>query len=137
MGMYRMFSVGVAWEDIRPHDITIDWSHVVCFAHCISRHAFHVWCPLCEVVPDSHNHLFFNCPFSSQIWLTIKVKAGLHNVSCSLDDIVNFIIPFAKSRSAMGVVFKLALAHDIHVFYLAREKLKIIQVKEKVSSPID
>ena len=64
---------------------------VVWFAHCIPRHAFHLclvtkrklktqdvlrhwdvndstnlnlmWCPLCELQPDSHQHLFFNVLF--------------------------------------------------------------------------
>nr|GEU76375.1 reverse transcriptase domain-containing protein [Tanacetum cinerariifolium] len=63
MGMYKMFSFGVAWEDIQPHGNTIDWSH---------------------------------------IWSTVTVKAGMRNVYCALDDIANFIIPFVKSRSAMG-----------------------------------
>ncbi|GKD68981.1 reverse transcriptase domain, reverse transcriptase zinc-binding domain protein, partial [Tanacetum coccineum] len=67
---------------------------VVWFSHCIPLHAFHLWltirgslktkdklrqgdvrdadlsllrCPLCEIVPDSHCHLFFECNFSSQL----------------------------------------------------------------------
>ncbi|GJV15022.1 transposase, MuDR [Tanacetum coccineum] len=35
---------------------------------------------LCEVVPDSHEHLFFDCPFAAQVWNHMKSKAGLDNV---------------------------------------------------------
>ncbi|GJU69972.1 polypyrimidine tract-binding protein homolog 2 isoform X1 [Tanacetum coccineum] len=37
-------------------------------------------CPLCEATPDSHEHLFFICPFANSVWSRMKVKAGL--VSC-------------------------------------------------------
>ncbi|XP_077215696.1 uncharacterized protein LOC143850322 [Tasmannia lanceolata] len=33
-------------------------------------------CPLCRVVPESVDHLFFNCSFSSWIWRTIIWKCG-------------------------------------------------------------
>ncbi|GJT75663.1 hypothetical protein Tco_1042388, partial [Tanacetum coccineum] len=34
-------------------------------------------CPLCEATPDSHEHLFFICPFANSVWSRMKVKAGL------------------------------------------------------------
>ncbi|GJY05259.1 uncharacterized mitochondrial protein-like protein [Tanacetum coccineum] len=130
MGKDLSFSVGVAWDDIRPHGNTIGWTHVVWFTHCIPRHAFHLWlviqkklktqdrlrqwdvspttelnlsrCPLCDLVPDSHDHLFFHCPFSSEVWSKVKVKANMHNISCLMDDIVNCISPFAKKKYGMG-----------------------------------
>ncbi|GJS55289.1 CASP-like protein 4A3 [Tanacetum coccineum] len=37
------FSVGVAWDDIRPQGDVYEWTYVVWFAHCIPRHAFHLW----------------------------------------------------------------------------------------------
>ncbi|PWA77019.1 hypothetical protein CTI12_AA226990 [Artemisia annua] len=44
---------------------------------------------LTNEVEDSHEHLFFECHFSSQVWSSVKVKAGLHQVSDLWDSIVN------------------------------------------------
>nr|GEW21080.1 putative reverse transcriptase domain, reverse transcriptase zinc-binding domain protein [Tanacetum cinerariifolium]GEW21164.1 putative reverse transcriptase domain, reverse transcriptase zinc-binding domain protein [Tanacetum cinerariifolium] len=32
-------------------------------------------CPLCKAVPDSHEHLFFECSFSSKVWKLVTRKA--------------------------------------------------------------
>ncbi|GKA41820.1 reverse transcriptase domain, reverse transcriptase zinc-binding domain protein [Tanacetum coccineum] len=133
---------------IRPRGNTIGWTYVVWFAHCIPRHAFHLWlviqkklktqdrlkqwdvsptadlnlsrCPLCDLVPDSHDHLFFHCPLSSQVWSKVKVKANMHNNSCSMDDIVNWLSPFAKKKSGMGIVAKLVLAASTYFIWQER-----------------
>ena len=31
-------------------------------------------CPLCKKVNDSHNHLFFECEYSKNIWEKLKGK---------------------------------------------------------------
>ncbi|GJR53871.1 hypothetical protein Tco_1404392 [Tanacetum coccineum] len=86
------FSVKCAWEALRPRGIIVAWHRVVWFSR-IPRHAFHLWlvmrrslktqdkmrqwdvgggtdlnllrCSLCDSQPDSHEHLFFECAFSS------------------------------------------------------------------------
>ncbi|GJR83858.1 reverse transcriptase domain, reverse transcriptase zinc-binding domain protein [Tanacetum coccineum] len=93
-GNLRPFSVACAWDSLRSRADVVDWFHVVWFPQCIPRHVFHMWlvtkqklktqdrlrqwdvapstdlnllrCPLCDLVPDSHSHLFFECPFSMQ-----------------------------------------------------------------------
>ncbi|PWA83988.1 RNA-directed DNA polymerase, eukaryota, Reverse transcriptase zinc-binding domain protein [Artemisia annua] len=67
-------------------------------------------CPLCEMCPDSHNHLFFNCMFSSQAWTIVKTKADMLNSPSSLNHIVDWIVPFAKKMSAHGVIAKIVFA---------------------------
>ncbi|GJZ88898.1 putative reverse transcriptase domain, reverse transcriptase zinc-binding domain protein [Tanacetum coccineum] len=92
-GNLRPFSVDSAWDSLRSRADVVDWFHVVWFPQCIPRHAFHIWlvtkqtlktqdtlrqwdvspttdlnllrCPLCDLVPDSHSHLFFECSFST------------------------------------------------------------------------
>lgn len=88
-GSFKHFSVSTVWDCIRPRGSTVDWFHVVWFSQRIPRHAFHLWlvikrrlntqdmlrqrddimlqCPLCDLQPDSHDHLFFDCLFSSQV----------------------------------------------------------------------
>ncbi|GKD32326.1 reverse transcriptase domain, reverse transcriptase zinc-binding domain protein [Tanacetum coccineum] len=93
-GVFHRFSVAGAWESLQLRADVVDWYHVIWFPHCIPRHALHMWlvikeklktqdrlrqwdvgpnidlnllrCPLCELVPDSHSLLFFECSFASQ-----------------------------------------------------------------------
>ncbi|GJX51624.1 reverse transcriptase domain, reverse transcriptase zinc-binding domain protein [Tanacetum coccineum] len=125
-GVDNDFSVSIAWDSIRPRG-DVNWYNLVWFSHAIPRHAFHLWlvikrklktqdtlrqwdvssnanlnllqCPLCGLQPDSHNHLFFECDFSFQVWDHLKTYAGLPNSSASLDSIVDMLIPISKKKS--------------------------------------
>ncbi|GJS77284.1 putative reverse transcriptase domain, reverse transcriptase zinc-binding domain protein [Tanacetum coccineum] len=92
-GNSKKFSVSQVWDDIRMRDSKVKWYSMVWFPSCIPRHAIHLWliirrklktqdlipawdvsanlgvvCSLCETVPDSHDHMFFECSFSRGIW---------------------------------------------------------------------
>nr|GFA32109.1 hypothetical protein [Tanacetum cinerariifolium] len=84
---------------------------------CIPRHAFLVWlvmgqklkpqhrmkqwdlspsksidnlrCSLCQAQQDSHQHIFFECVFSEQVWMKLKSHAGIRNVASYWMDIVD------------------------------------------------
>ncbi|GJS14114.1 putative RNA-directed DNA polymerase, eukaryota, reverse transcriptase zinc-binding domain protein [Tanacetum coccineum] len=121
------FSVKYAWEVLRPRGQQVMWYHITWFSHCIPRHAFHIWlvmrrclktqdklrpwdvdaqtdltqlrCSLCGSQQDSHEHLFFECSYSSKVWNYIRNLAGMEQVPPVLDDIVLWFIPMANKRS--------------------------------------
>ncbi|GJW36520.1 hypothetical protein Tco_0059440, partial [Tanacetum coccineum] len=102
------FSIKCVWEALRPLDIEVPWHQLVWFSHCIPHHAFNLWlimrnslkthdqlrqwdvgvnndllllcCTFCDMHPDFISHLFFECRFSSQIWLSIRPLACMENV---------------------------------------------------------
>ena len=144
-GVLRPFSVSLVWDCIRHRDINVDWYHLVWFSHRIPKHAFHLWlvmkrrlrtqdmlrhhdaanqdpllCPLCKMQPDSHDHLFFACSYSMQVWDTLKMFAGLTVLPSSLDSIVNVLIGSAKSRSVRSVISKLLFAAAAYVIWQER-----------------
>ncbi|GJZ37783.1 reverse transcriptase domain, reverse transcriptase zinc-binding domain protein [Tanacetum coccineum] len=55
-------------------------------------------CSLCGSHQDSHNHLFFECTFSSQVWNSIRNPAGMEHVPLILEDIVMWFNPMANNR---------------------------------------
>nr|GEV45520.1 reverse transcriptase domain-containing protein [Tanacetum cinerariifolium] len=107
MGNPKQFSVREVWNSIRPRSDVVDWYNVVWFPNCIPSHAFHLWlvakrrlktqdrlrpwdiigntismcCPLCDGPPDSHDHLFYDCPYSTRVWNDVKLLVGLANVT--------------------------------------------------------
>lgn len=43
-------------------------------------------CPLCKVQPDSHERLFFECSFSSQVWSLITSISDMPIVNLIWND---------------------------------------------------
>ncbi|GJS39935.1 putative reverse transcriptase domain-containing protein [Tanacetum coccineum] len=139
------FSVANVWNCIRPRFSEVNWYHVVWFSHQIPHHAIHLWlvikrklntqdtlrqwdvssntdlnllkCPLCEFQCDSHDHLFFECMFSSQVWDHLKRLTSLSNIPSNLDAIVDCLAPLAKMRSVRSVITKLVFAASCYFIW--------------------
>ncbi|PWA51582.1 hypothetical protein CTI12_AA463000 [Artemisia annua] len=59
--------------------------------------------PEYEKLPDSHDHLFFECDITGKIWAKVKTMAKLHNAPSRWVDLLNYMIlrPFNKSIWSM------------------------------------
>ncbi|GJZ51973.1 hypothetical protein Tco_0606488 [Tanacetum coccineum] len=51
---------------------------------------------LCSSCMDSHDHLFFQCSFSSAIWVIVKGKSYIDNLKSNWDDSVSSMALFNK-----------------------------------------
>nr|XP_043619776.1 uncharacterized protein LOC122591580 [Erigeron canadensis] len=133
-----LFSTWGVWNIIRKREQEVPWYKIVWFSQCILCHSFLMWlilqrklktqdqmmrwggggnlnmrllcCSLCQRGPDSHNHLFFECDFSQQVWSGVKGLAGMSNVSEKLEDIMDWLMVRAKSRSVRSVIGRLLVA---------------------------
>ncbi|GJR95644.1 homeodomain-like protein [Tanacetum coccineum] len=152
-GNMKLFSVKCAWEAFRPRGDEVKWYHTVWFNHCIPRYAFHLWlvmrnslrtqdklqqwdlgpnsllCPLCDVQPDSHTHLFFECSFSSQVWMLVRHLADMDTVSPVFHDILLYIQQIAKKRTAKSVFGKLIMAATSYYIWIERNNRLFKNVK--------
>nr|GEV03215.1 hypothetical protein [Tanacetum cinerariifolium] len=134
-GIGKQFLVHNVWESIRPRDNLVPWYDLVWFHACIPRHAFNMWlifkqrlrtqdclrswevvdglavvCLICETQPDSHEHLFFDCLFSQQVWRRVQHVAGLGSAGPSLASIMSSLMPITKRKSSKSCIGKLVLA---------------------------
>ena len=160
-GGFHNFSVAIAWESIRARADIVDWYNVVWFSHCIPRHSIHLWlvikeklktqdrlrqwdvgpnvditllrCPLCDLVPDSHSHLFFECPYSLQVWSQIRVLCGMDSVPPRMHDILVFLIPISRGRSAQSIIARIVLAATAYFIWMERNH----RLFNKKSSTVD
>ncbi|GJZ31367.1 hypothetical protein Tco_0576414 [Tanacetum coccineum] len=165
-GSVKKFSVNQVWSSIRPRDIKVPWYDMVWFSVNIPRHAFNMWlivkhklktqdkvccwddsigssCPLCDGQPDSHEHLFFQCPFSHDIWSHMKGLAGLDRVAHDVYEIVDHLGSIAKIRSSHVVIAKLVVAASAYFIWQERNwrlfkksKRSVHQVIECISSAV-
>ncbi|KAF5822234.1 putative reverse transcriptase zinc-binding domain-containing protein [Helianthus annuus] len=77
-------------------------------------------CLLCKKGMDSHNHLFFECSYSNQIWCSLRSKFGMTHIQGKWDDIATWLIPRATSKSARIVIAKLVMAAT--AYYIWQER---------------
>ncbi|GJY01145.1 hypothetical protein Tco_0359297 [Tanacetum coccineum] len=109
----------------------------------VHRNSPIIICPLCELQSDSHEHLFFECVFSRQVWDSVKALAGLAQVAPSIDVIIDVLIPIAKRRSTRSIIAKLVIAALTYVIWQERnrwlfkgKKRTINQVVENIHSVV-
>nr|GEY59499.1 hypothetical protein [Tanacetum cinerariifolium] len=82
--------------------------------------AANVSCALCELQADSHDHLFFECMFSTQVWRKVRVMAGLPSANPSMDSVIHDILPFANRKNSKSVCSKLVLAASAYFIWQER-----------------
>lgn len=141
-GEMDFFSVKNSWDCIREES-KIPWAKLIWFSQCIPRHSFVVWlairnrlktqdkliawgvqknllCPLCKSVPDSQDHLFFNCNYSKQIWDHVKLLAKLENAPSSLSSLVLFFQGIPLSKSIWSIIRRLVVGAIIYNIWQER-----------------
>nr|GEW78709.1 hypothetical protein [Tanacetum cinerariifolium] len=146
-GRLSMFSVSKAWEDLRPRGFKVRWTRVVWYSHCISSHAFHLWltlrwslktqdklrqgdvgtadlrtlrCPMCNMLRDSHSHLFFECSLSSQVWCLVRSLAELDCVPPLMHLIVIHLILIYSQRTTRSIIGRLVVAATTYLIWIER-----------------
>ncbi|GJT12708.1 RNA-directed DNA polymerase, eukaryota, reverse transcriptase zinc-binding domain protein [Tanacetum coccineum] len=134
-GTLSKFSVKQAYYDIRNDEDQVRWSKLVWFSQNILKHAFILWlailgrlttqdkirswgsydlmvCPLCCNEMDSHEHLFFQCEYSSSLW---GMCADMQN-----------------GKSLNSIVRRLCLAASVYFIWQERNSRIFRDEKRKV-----
>ncbi|XP_071694714.1 uncharacterized protein [Rutidosis leptorrhynchoides] len=146
-GNFVQFTSKSAWETLRSHAPQVRWYHVIWFSKCIPRHAFIAWllmneklkthdkmrawdlngsnngplvCSLCKLQQDSHDHLFFECMYSNQVWHMIKRYITIPGISDKWKIIVERLIPFAQRKVARVMVTKILFSATVYYIWLER-----------------
>ncbi|GJU35207.1 hypothetical protein Tco_1183561 [Tanacetum coccineum] len=139
LGVVKPFIVTTVWESIR-HNMML-FLGIMLFGSPIVSLDLAMSCPLCESQPDSHEHVLFECLFSTQVWDIMKGLAGLSNVAGRYMDIVDFLIPYAHKRSCKSVIAKLFLSTSAYYLWqernarlFAMQKRTVVQVVDVIKS---
>ncbi|XP_022032207.1 uncharacterized protein LOC110933285 [Helianthus annuus] len=136
------------WQSLRRRAEEVDWVKFVWFSQCIPKHAFFMWlvirrklltqdkilqwdfsrrknmnmmcCLLCYANIDSHNHLFFDCSYSTQVWIKIRDNGGMSSVGPAWDSIVDWLGTRASSKSAINFISRLIVAAAVYFVWQER-----------------
>nr|GEU32224.1 hypothetical protein [Tanacetum cinerariifolium] len=134
-GVLRPFFVSCAWDSIqtradikklKKQDRLRQWDVGPSIDLNLLR------CSLCDLVPDSPDHLFFECAFSLHAWSKVRVLYGMDSIPSRLIDVSTFIIPISKGKTALGILSRHVLAATSYYIWLKRNGRLF---KTKTSSP--
>jgi hypothetical protein len=141
------FSTSIVWNTIRHREPVVDWVKLVWYPQCIPKQAFILWlvlrqrlctqdkirgwdiankkcmnmfcCLLCYANLESHNHLFFECKYSTEIWELVCKKARVHAIKLIWTDVIGQFSNYSSS-STHNIICRLMLAAS--VYHIWRER---------------
>ena len=148
------FSVRQAYCDLSDGDM-VNWHKTVWFSQNIPKHAFVLrlavknklltqdkikqWgsydmmvCPLCYCNSDSHNHLFFQCSYTSQFWEKVKVKLNLKCNAMEWNDIMDEVSKMYNGDSIESIIRRLGLAASVYLIWQERNNRLFIEGTKEV-----
>ncbi|GJT08122.1 putative ribonuclease H-like domain-containing protein [Tanacetum coccineum] len=131
-GSLKNYYVREIWNDICGRGTNVAWHSFVWSNYGIPGHAIHVWlvmrkglktqdrlrkwdvgndvdlnllrCPLCKLQPDSHEHLFFECSYSSNAWKSVLRVPEFLDIPPIWTDIMAWIVPLAETNNVTCIV---------------------------------
>ncbi|KAJ0926587.1 putative RNA-directed DNA polymerase [Helianthus annuus] len=164
-GKQVTYSAKSVWDTIRNHNHPVPWQNIVWFSQCIPRHAFLMWlvigerlktqdklkdwdvsggtnlrlvcCPLCQYGNDSHPHLFFECAFSSQVWLNVKRLGVMDHLSDKWENIMDYLISITKSKSAKSIIGRMIVAATAYHIWQERNTRLFSDKKRSVNQVVE
>ncbi|PWA52120.1 reverse transcriptase zinc-binding domain-containing protein [Artemisia annua] len=137
------FTVSQMYKDISEEVIEAKWYKLIWFSQNIPKHAFILWlavqnklttqdmikrwgsydmmvCSLCMKNSDSHDHLFFECDFSSQLWNYMQLKLGIKRIEQSWVRNVEILAEMYNGNSIGSVLRRISLAACVYFIWQER-----------------
>ena len=121
-----LFCTQLIWDHLREHFPKVPWYNIVWAHGGIPRQNFIMWlavhnrlathdrifkytpgplaCVLCHSNMETHDHLFFSCPFSSFIWQDLMAQCGLTWNGTSWNDNVQWMAQHLKGKNPEHVI---------------------------------
>lgn len=136
-----VFSISSLWEQLRTKFPLVSWNHIVWFPSHIPKGSLITWiaiqnrlstedrlvlfgikntscCSFC-FDEESHDHLFFNCPFTKQVWADVCNKSQLTWQSQSLSNLVT-LLSATKGKGLKSTLAKLSFTVSLYHIWIER-----------------
>ncbi|XP_071699019.1 uncharacterized protein [Rutidosis leptorrhynchoides] len=137
------YSTRQVWCDVRCNYTIKDWHHIVWFNQMVPKHAFILWlaiwnrlptqdmlskwnvctsysCPLCDEMPDSVEHLFFECSYSRNVWETMKSLLLFKGLPYRISFIVEVMGKYPFQKKIWSVITRIVIAATVYNIWQER-----------------
>nr|GEW98674.1 retrovirus-related Pol polyprotein from transposon TNT 1-94 [Tanacetum cinerariifolium] len=155
-GQMTEYSTKSVWRDMECDNPKVIWRHLIWFAQCIPRHSFVLWmaiqnrlmtqdrvavwkpnepmkCVLCDQFPDSHDHLFFACSYSSLVWNEM-LKTLSKRIISDWNNTVEGISKMKANNSIDSIVSRLVFGVVVYFIWQERNTRMYKQIKRNEES---
>ncbi|XP_075109037.1 uncharacterized protein LOC142180842 [Nicotiana tabacum] len=92
-------------------------------------------CPLCEHEMESHNHIFFTCSFSEDIWRRLLKWMNINREPKRWDEEIKWAIEQMKGNGAKIMVYRLGMTGAVYNIWMKRNR-RIFQKIKRSSDAI-
>ncbi|GKF05861.1 hypothetical protein Tco_0036529, partial [Tanacetum coccineum] len=87
-------------------------------------------CVFCKNVPDSHDHLFFECSFSRRIWDSLKCMVRMDHAPYGWSQIKEFMLKRPINKSIWSILQRLLIGASIYFLWQERN-IRMFQDKAR------
>lgn len=84
---------------------------------------------------ENHDHLFFNCPFTAQVWDSISAKLNVQWQAHSLSDWVTLLSSF-KGKTLRVTTIKLAFTLSVYNIWIERNLRKFQHIQSPIATVV-
>ncbi|XP_035833006.1 uncharacterized protein LOC118481822 [Helianthus annuus] len=107
------FTTKEVWN-LWTQDRIMKWNHPVTGSMNL------MCCLLCQSGLETHEHLFFECPYSKSVWHKVSHKVDMNSIQESWENISAWLIARANSKSVFSVASRLVVAAAAYVIWSER-----------------
>ncbi|XP_074318047.1 uncharacterized protein LOC141654831 [Silene latifolia] len=137
----RSYSPSVSWWRICWNSMNVPKASFIYWAFMLKRlltkdrlvrmgGGIDVTCDLCQTVNESHEHLFFDCPFSNRCSILLQQKLGFHLNPCALTD-WNM-----RGRRKSVLMRRVTCACYVQLVYMIWQERNRARIHSKVTHPV-
>jgi len=135
------FKVSKAYEELRARRPEVWWFGVVWPAHNAPKHSFILWlatlgrlstydrllfldvdpgCRLCGAELETHEHLYFECPYAAEVWRLARAQFRIPTEAASIQSSLRWLHGLARGDSCLAKARVYALSAAVYQLWLAR-----------------
>ena len=152
------YKASVVWEVLRPKKEKYAWHRLIWGSYVTPKHAFIAWmtvlnrlptkdrmsrwgivlescCSLCKLMEETRDHLFFECPFSKEIWQQVLYLCGLRRSVLDWHYEFQWAVKKLKGNSLISMVLKVGWNAFIYQIWRERNS-RIFRNKEETKKQI-
>ncbi|KAL0281816.1 UNVERIFIED_CONTAM: Retrovirus-related Pol polyprotein from type-2 retrotransposable element R2DM [Sesamum radiatum] len=137
------FSSAAAYDLFRPPGPTVDWTSLLVGTFRIPRHRFILWlavqgrlsttdkpwlqhlgsgCVLCQDgIPESHEHLFFMCPFASECIRAIRREVFFHWPYYNWSSVIRWASARWRGKHVVNAAYRALFASLVYHLWQERK----------------
>ena len=88
-------------------------------------------CVLCDLEPESHEHIFFSCPYSATVWSNLTAQSQVHWSRLNWSNLLHWAgLKFKGRKGYTNLIAKHTLATTVYFIWIERNS-RIFQHKFK------